>query len=146
MPRKYTATLPRRRTGIPVDVRVAVAGRSQGVCEAQLSGCLGTATEVHHRKTKKMGGRRRSPVDQLSSLLHLCHACHEWVTLRPSEAYEVGLSIREWEDADCVPVQYRGTLVFLDDLGGVTDACRCPCDEHARGGVCPEYGPGREAS
>lgn len=113
--------LTRRRTGIPLDIRVAVASRSGGLCEAQLRGCLGTATEVHHRKNRKMGGRRYKPVDQLSSLLHLCGYCHGCVTAYPAQAYEMGLSIREWECSDCVPVRYRGRFMDLDDEGNVSE-------------------------
>jgi 5-methylcytosine-specific restriction protein A len=41
-----------------------------GVCEAQLSGCLGFAEEVHHVVARVIGGGHN---DQL---LALCSACH----------------------------------------------------------------------
>lgn len=47
---------------------------NDGICEAQLQGCLGIATEVHHDVARVIGGTHD---DGLSAL---CSACHYRLT------------------------------------------------------------------
>jgi hypothetical protein len=51
-------------------------------CKANLVGCTGTATEVHH-KAGRGENHLRIPV---------CRSCHTWIELHPKEAKELGLS------------------------------------------------------
>lgn len=121
---KAAAGKPGRSRGVPVDTRTALAVRSGGRCEAALASCLGSATQAHHRITQKAGGRHgaaKERHDALANLLHLCEVCHAWITTRPTESLEVGLALREWHVPAQEPVLYRGTTVYLDDLGQVLD-------------------------
>jgi 5-methylcytosine-specific restriction endonuclease McrA len=78
--------------------REAVKGRSGGICEL----CRHRATEMHHRKARGMGGGRGkwSP----ANILHLCGSCHRWATRNPLAAYERGVSLRDYDIPDWVPV------------------------------------------
>jgi hypothetical protein len=112
----------RPRPPVPAATRPPLARRSGGWCEAQLSGYLGWASDLHHRITRKAGGRRgaaRERHDRLSNLLHLRGVCHQWVGARVAEACGVGLSLKEWQTPAQEPVQYRGAMVYLDDAGTV---------------------------
>lgn len=91
--------------------------RSDGVCEQ----CgMELATNAHHRKNKSQLGS-----DSLSNLLHLCGSgttgCHGYITEHHAESYLKGWSVRSTEDPREIPVLYRGSLVTLDDLGGIED-------------------------
>lgn len=112
----------RHKPAVPTAVRATLEGRSGGVCEAKLIGCLGRATDPHHRITVKAGGRRgdaRERHDRLSNVLHLCRLCHQWVTTRPAESREVGLALAEWQQPAMEPVLYRGGMAYLTDDGRV---------------------------
>lgn len=102
---------------IPAATRRSLRQRSEGVCEK----CgLRSATNAHHRKNRYQGG-----LDTLANLLHLCGSgtteCHGWITEHPAESYLKGWSLRRNENPTTYPVLYRGSLVTLDDLGGVED-------------------------
>jgi hypothetical protein len=104
------------------DSATVVRERSGGRCEIGMDGCWGTARELHHRVTRKSGGRhgaasRRS--DRASNLMHGCGRCHLIVTDHPRRAYRNGWSLREWQEPSQEPVLYRGGLVYLDEFGGV---------------------------
>lgn len=104
------------------DVRLRVFIRSGGFCEARLAGCGHIAVEIHHRVSRKVGGRHgaaRRRHDRLSNLLHLCPPCHRWVTGHPAESYVAGWSLREHLAPAQEPVLYRGVASFLDDRGAV---------------------------
>lgn len=58
------------------------------VCEFP-SGCLNAATDVHHRAGRS--GARLNDVDHWSAL---CRSCHEWTTVNPRAAYDLGISER----------------------------------------------------
>lgn len=93
------------------EARGLVAARSGGRCEAGLFGCAGQATDVHHRITKKAGGRKGAAAihhDRASNALLLCRPCHTWVTDNPLPAYELGLSLKEHHVTQLEPVVYRG--------------------------------------
>jgi hypothetical protein len=114
----------RPKPAVPNTVRASIAERSGGWCEMALMGCAGLATQVHHRITQKAGGRQgaaKARHDRPANLLHACDQCHAWVTARPAEAYDVGLSLKEWQDPTAEPVIRRGVLVYLDDEYGIHD-------------------------
>uniref|UniRef100_UPI003F494464 HNH endonuclease n=1 Tax=Pseudonocardia sp. CA-138482 TaxID=3240023 RepID=UPI003F494464 len=97
--------------------RPILAVRSGGLCEM----CTGARpTEAHHRKNRSQGGTWA-----LSNLLHLCHACHAWVTEHPRQAHdEGGWAVWQHEDSADVPVlmrRYRSWM-WLDDEGMLTFA------------------------
>ena len=55
-------------------------------CKANLVGCTGTATEVHHK-----AGRGENHL-RIATWLPVCRNCHSWIELHPVEAKELGLS------------------------------------------------------
>lgn len=65
-----------RGGAIPEKAAAKVRGRSEGLCEAYLPGCLRVATEIHHIKSRARGGSNR-PIN----LLHVCHSCHSKITI-----------------------------------------------------------------
>lgn len=117
-----TAGARTRAPAVPGPTRDALQQRSWGWCEAQLFGCQQGATDPHHRLPRKAGGRHgeaAEQIDQLSNLLHLCRACHWWVTTHPQEAYDMGLLLREHDNPAETPVPYRTVPALLDDTGSV---------------------------
>lgn len=56
-------------------------------CEAQLEGCTGVATEIHHSKGHLGGNMLDS-----TTFKALCHNCHVWVEENPIAAKQLGLS------------------------------------------------------
>lgn len=107
---------------VPGPVKDALQQRSFGWCEAQLFGCQQGAVDPHHRLSRKAGGRHgeaAEAINQLSNLLHLCRACHQWITGNPRDAYDMGLMLREGEDPATTPVIYRTIPTLLDNTGGV---------------------------
>lgn len=96
--------------------RTLVYTRSRQVCE-----CCGFAwgTEWHHRKNRSQGGRWTT-----SNGLHLCSACHQWITTNPKQAAdEGGWVVWSWQDPLTVPVKVPiWGWVLLDDCGGMTPA------------------------
>lgn len=102
------------------DSATVVRERSGGRCEIGMDGCWGTARELHHRVTRKSGGRHGPAShhhDRPSNLMHGCGRCHLVVTDHPRRAYRHGWSLREWQEPSQEPVLYRGELSYLDDAG-----------------------------
>lgn len=100
--------------------RKLVYARSGGRCEIQLADtCAGRASEWHHRLNKGQGGRWDA-----SNGLHLCAACHDYVTNRGrAEAKVKGWAVPPGRTPPIeVPVLRRGVLVYLNDKGGLDPA------------------------
>lgn len=57
-------------------------------CEMRLTDCTVWATEVHH-----MRGREGERLLDQDYWLPGCRPCHSYVTVNPTEAYELGLSV-----------------------------------------------------
>jgi hypothetical protein len=94
--------------------RSLVYARSDGRCEAAIAGwCSLVATDWHHRKARSLGGRWDA-----SNGMHLCRACHAWITENPLGAAQRGWYLTHREDPSAVPVKRFGELVLLDDDGG----------------------------
>lgn len=117
---------PRYTPAVPKDTRADLIKRSGGLCEIQMTGCLGRGTDPSHRITSKAGGRHGAAKvehDRLSDVLWACRSCHDWIGNHPaaSKAEHVGWALEEWQKPTECPALYRGRLVFLDDLGGIHD-------------------------
>jgi hypothetical protein len=100
--RRRTPLQSRIRPAVPADVRRALAARSEGRCETQLPGCLGTATDPCHRVGRAQGG-----ADTLANVHHSCRVCHRWTHDRPKEANELGLILWSRQVPELEPMAYR---------------------------------------
>lgn len=106
----------RPRPAVSSSLRLKLIERSGGRCEAFLPGCLIRATDTCHRIPRGMGGRQS--VNRLSNVWHGCRSCHRWATLRPAEAYSLGLALKDHQDPTVEPMAYlNGGFVLLDDEG-----------------------------
>lgn len=56
------------------------------MCQAHLSGCMLTATQVHHKAGRGLNH------NNISTWLAVCHSCHEYIELHPIEAKALGFS------------------------------------------------------
>ena len=75
------------KQSIPKRVRIEVATRSLGFCEARVPGvCTGNGEHLHHVVLRSRGGRHLA-----SNLLHVCNADHRWIHHHPAEATRLGL-------------------------------------------------------
>jgi hypothetical protein len=87
--------------------RSAVPGRSGGSCEV----CGGrAATDMHHRVGRGQGGGWRP-----ANILHLDRGCHEFFTVRPELACELGVSVRRGREPSQVGVHTHQGVVWLSD-------------------------------
>jgi len=59
------------------------------MCQAHLSGCTGTATDVHHKQ-----GRIGKLLLDILKWLAVCRHCHDWIETHPKEAQELGFSLK----------------------------------------------------
>jgi len=57
------------------------------MCQAHLSGCTQSSTDVHHKK-----GRIGEFLLEVKYWLAVCRHCHDWIETHPEEAKEKGLS------------------------------------------------------
>lgn len=111
-------------TGPDAASRRLLRERSGGLCEAQLPGCIGQATETCHRIKKGTGGRHgeaREQNNSLSNLWHGCRSCHRWTHAVPTPAYELGLMLHEHQDPPSEPMVRRCEAVYLSDDGTWTE-------------------------
>lgn len=105
-------------TGFSPQVRRTIMDRSDQWCEV----CgIEYGHQIHHRRPRGSGGSRRESTNQPANGLHVCNGCHGRIEHRRTEAYEYGWLVRQTEEPRDIPVLYRGTLVILDDLGGIED-------------------------
>jgi hypothetical protein len=56
------------------------------VCQANLVGCTGQATDVHHKAGRGINHNK------MSTWIAVCRTCHQWIEENPQEAKELGLS------------------------------------------------------
>jgi hypothetical protein len=118
---------PMKRTrpgpSITPNTRATLISRSDGWCEAQLSGCEGRATDACHRISRKAGGRVGDEHESLANLWHGCRPCHRWATNRQAEAYDLGLALKDWQVPELEPIARRGQWVLLANDGSWREVC-----------------------
>lgn len=115
----------RWRPAVPKPTSDALAVRSQGRCEIALPGCLGMATDPCHRIKRGAGGRHgQAEVENnsLSNLMHGCRPCHDHSHNQSTEAYDVGIRLKEGQDPAAETALYRGVPCYLTDAGAVVVA------------------------
>lgn len=106
----------RRNTGPARTTRELVLERDGG-CVMCGAGPYGL--QVHHRKPRRMGGRKTPETNAPSNLISLCVADHAWVESRRAEALDMGLLVRETDWPPHVPLHHQAFgLIYLDDEGG----------------------------
>lgn len=105
---------PRRSTGFDENVKALILARSFGNCEIMMDRvCQLTATTIHHRRPRGMGGTRREATNYADNGLAACGACHHIVETRREWAYENGFLVRQADDPASVAVWWRQTTVRL---------------------------------
>lgn len=120
--------MTRRKTGPTKAVADIVKARAQGACEhcGELPG-----EQIHHRLPRRMGGTRRTWINEPSNLLNLNAKCHDWAERAGrAEALKRGLILSDNADPASHPVRLWHGLVRLDDVGGWT---RLGSDMHTAG-------------
>ncbi len=105
-------------TGFSPQARAVIIQRGDRVCEV----CgLRLGTQAHHRRARGMGSTKRPEYNQPANGLWTCNDCHARIESQRSEALTYGWLVRQTDDPAQVPVLYRGTWVYLDDLGNLHD-------------------------
>lgn len=99
---RRTPLKSRVRPAVPASVLKALAARSGGLCEAELPGCLGRATDPCHRV-----GQAQGAPDTLANVWMGCRRCHEWCHARVAEACDLGLMLKSWQIPELEPMSYR---------------------------------------
>lgn len=102
-------------SGVSPAVRDIVIVRARGYCER--CGYGNTATQIHHRRPRAMGGSKRHDTNTASNLGLLCVACHRTVEADRAQAYEDGWLVHQGHSPSAVPVCRRGVFVWLNDDG-----------------------------
>ena len=60
--------------------RTQVIQRAHGACEAELSGCFGTATQVHHTSYRHCPAKDPLSEEPIWELRAVCDSCHDKIT------------------------------------------------------------------
>lgn len=107
-----------RPTGFPAVVREQIRERSGGRCEIRWACDGDTATQIHHRRPRGMGGSRRPSTNLASNGINACTLCHRWVETEGREiAQQCGWLVSQYtDDPEAVPVMVnrKWTLLGLD--------------------------------
>ena len=96
-----------KRTGFPAAVSELVLARSEGACEIMAGCCTHTATDLHHRRPRGMGGSKADDTNTAANALAACRPCHLWVESRREWSVENGFLIGQYADPTTVPVWWR---------------------------------------
>jgi 5-methylcytosine-specific restriction protein A len=103
-------------TGFSAAVRTTIRQRADGHCER----CgLQRGTEIHHRRPRGMGGTNRPETNTPSAGGLLCGDCHRWAESHRAAAMNHGWLVRQHHQPADIPVKYRDSWVYLDDLGNL---------------------------
>lgn len=113
-----------RATGFTPKVRQVIVERSSGRCEVMAEGCTFTATAIHHRRPRGMGGSRRPDTNRASNGLATCDSCHRRVESLRDESRSRGWLVMQNQPPAGVPVVYRGQRTLLLDDGSVQSGVR----------------------
>lgn len=92
--------------------------------------CGAQATDVHHRKPKKMGGTKNQETwFSLANLVSLCRQCHSHVHSY-SNRYVDGWMVHSWDDPENIPIRlsfskFTEFVVMLKSDGTVSFTGEC---------------------
>lgn len=101
--------------GFPSDVRELILARSGGDCEAMIDRvCTYTATDIHHRRARGMGGSDRDDTNLASNGVALCRRCHESIERRRDWARDYGFLVMQNQIPKDAPIWWRCARVYRD--------------------------------
>lgn len=89
--------------------------------------CGAEATDVHHRKAKKMGGTKNEDIAYgYANLISVCRNCHSWIHGHPTEAVDAGYIVKTGFDPETTFIITKFGLLTLradgtTDLQGTCD-------------------------
>lgn len=113
-----------RATGFPPTVRQLIVERSSGRCEVMAAGCTFTATAIHHRRPRGMGGSRRPDTNLASNGLATCDSCHRYIESLRDESHSRGWLVMQNQSPAAIPAVHRGQWALLLDDGSVQSGVR----------------------
>ncbi len=95
-----------KRTGFPAAVAELILARSEGACEIMAACCTHTATDLHHRRPRGMGGSKADDTNTAANALAACRPCHMWVEAHREWSLDNGFLLGQRSSLD-VPVWWR---------------------------------------
>jgi 5-methylcytosine-specific restriction protein A len=79
-----------------------------------------TATDVHHRIARGMGGTSDPERHHITRLVSLCRSCHRWVHDHPTDATREGWTVRRGGDCAVIPIRTEAGVLRLTGDGAAT--------------------------
>lgn len=108
-----------KRTGFPAEVAELILVRSEGCCEVMSHVCGYTATDLHHRRARGMGGTSRLSSNWASNGVAICRRCHMYVESERTWSLEKGFLVPQEADPADEPIHWRlSEWVLLTENGG----------------------------
>ena len=95
------------RTGFTAHASELILTRSEGACEIMSRVCVTTATDIHHRRPRGMGGTSRLETNLASNGIALCRRCHMYVESERDWARNKGFLISQHVDPEFAPIHWR---------------------------------------
>lgn len=110
---------------VPIGVRALVLSRDGGRCVRCGTSCLNTASSIHHRRRRGMGGTADLRSFDARNLVLLCGTgttgCHGEVEAERAIAYDTGWLLRSYDDLDAPLISKDGRRIYLTTDGGRTE-------------------------
>lgn len=106
-------------SGFSPSVRRVIHQRAELWCER----CgMRRGVQAHHRRARGMGSTKQPETNEPSNGGWLCLECHTWAESHRAAALSEGWLVPQTGAPASTPVLYRGTWVYLDDLGNLLEA------------------------
>lgn len=94
-------------SGFTAHAKELILSRSGGNCEVMAKGCGYTATDIHHRRPRGMGGTTRPDSNIVSNGIAVCRHCHMWCESERNWARDNGFLVRLDADPAGSPIWWR---------------------------------------
>lgn len=105
----------RRNTGFSEEVKAVILARSYSSCEVMVDRvCVFTASTIHHRRPRGMGGSKKVDTNDADNGLAVCRVCHAIVESRREWALENGFVVRQGDIPGKVPLWWRCVSHYVD--------------------------------
>jgi 5-methylcytosine-specific restriction enzyme A len=95
------------RTGFTAHAAEMILARSEGSCEVMSRVCVTTASDMHHRRARGMGGTKRLDTNLAANGLAICRRCHMYVESERQWAINKGFLVRQDADPEYAPIHWR---------------------------------------